>query len=75
MPLHESTETPDEIAKALSQASLNPTPMFLVIYASRTDGRMWCGDCRDAEALVTEKFENWKDEVKVVYAGQKAEYV
>lgn len=73
MPLQVSNESPDEIAKSFE--SVGSKPAFLVVYASQTDGRMWCGDCRDAEPFVKEKFANWSDVVRIVYAGQEPEYV
>ena len=73
MPLQVSTESPEVIAKSLESAGSKP--VYIVIYASETDGRMWCSDCRDAKPLIDEKFGSWGDVVKIVHAGQKAEYV
>lgn len=74
MPLQVSTESPAAIAKALQSSSSKPS--YLVVYASlREDGKSWCGDCRNAEPLVNEKFAGRAETVKVVYAGQKPEYV
>jgi hypothetical protein len=39
------------------------------------DGRMWCGDCRDAESFVNAKFGDSGKTVTVVYAGSKPEWV
>jgi hypothetical protein len=73
MPLHFSTDSPEDVAKALSS---NPTkPAYLVVYASAVDGRMWCGDCRDAEPFVNAKFGDSGETATVVYAGSKPEYV
>jgi hypothetical protein len=74
MPLQVSTESPAAIAEGLRSSGSKPS--FLVVYASlREDGKSWCGDCRDAEPLVTAKFADKAALVKVVYAGQKPEYV
>jgi hypothetical protein len=71
MPLHFSIESPSKIAEALNG---NPTKSaYLVVYASATDGRMWCGDCRDAEPLVNAKFGEAGETATVVYAGSKPE--
>lgn len=72
MPLQVSTESPAAIAESLISGSATK-PAFLVVYASLTNGKSWCGDCRDAEPFVNSKFASEKDLVKVVYAGQRAE--
>jgi len=73
MPLKVSTESPAAIAAELS-ASSESKPAFLVVYASLTNGRSWCGDCREAEPFVNAKFAGAPDVVTVVYAGQRDEW-
>jgi len=73
MPLNFSTDSPEEVAKALTTSS--PRPAYLVVYASAVDGRMWCGDCRDAEPFVNAKFGDSGETATVVYAGLKPECV
>jgi len=73
MPLQISTESPDAVAKCLQGTPSRPS--FLVVYASLTNGRSWCGDCRNAEPFLSSKFAESKDVVTVVYAGQQAECV
>jgi hypothetical protein len=72
MPLQISSETPENLAKALDASPTKPT--YLVVYASLTDGRSWCGDCRNAEPFVNAKFGESGETAKVVYAGQRHEY-
>ncbi|KAE9367366.1 hypothetical protein N431DRAFT_561365 [Stipitochalara longipes BDJ] len=72
MPLHFSTDRPEDVAKAL--ASGPKKPAYLVVYASAVDGRMWCGDCRDAEPFVNAKFGDSGETATVVYAGLKPEW-
>lgn len=72
MPLQPTPESPTTLATSLLSA---PKPAFLIVYASKIDGRMWCGDCRAAEPLVSEKFADAEQVVKIVYAGEKLEYV
>ncbi|KAL1412569.1 hypothetical protein Q8F55_000316 [Vanrija albida] len=31
-------------------------PKFLVFFSSKVDGRLWCGDCRNTDAVVQETF-------------------
>ena len=73
MPLQVSTESPAAVAESLQLSSTKPS--FLVVYASLTNGRSWCGDCRQAEPFVNAKFADSPDVVKVVYAGQRDECV
>jgi hypothetical protein len=73
MPLQVSTESPAAIAESLKSSSSKPS--FLVVYASLTNGKSWCGDCREAEPFVNTKFAERADGVKVVYAGQRDECV
>lgn len=73
MPLHFSTDSPEDVAKTLSSTPTKPT--YLVVYASAVDGRMWCGDCRDAEPFVNAKFGDSGETATVVYAGLKPEFV
>lgn len=70
MPLHFSSESPEEVAKTLESSK---KPAYLVVYASAVDGRMWCGDCRDAEPFVNAKFGDAGEAATVVYAGLKPE--
>jgi thiol-disulfide isomerase/thioredoxin len=56
-----------------STAASSSKPQFLVVYASLTGGRSWCGDCRAAEPYLNKKFGVTEDVAKVVYAGQPAE--
>jgi len=73
MPLQVSTESPAAIADSLKSSSSKPS--FLVVYASLTNGKSWCGDCRQAEPFVNTKFADRADVVTVVYAGQRDECV
>jgi hypothetical protein len=74
MPLHVATESPSALAQALtSQAAASQQPAFLVVYASLTNGRSWCGDCRTAEPLVEQAFASASETVRVAYAGQQGE--
>jgi hypothetical protein len=71
MPLRISSDSPEDVAKSLK---LSPTkPAYLVVYASVVDGRMWCGDCRDAEPFVNAKFGDSGETANIVYAGSKSE--
>ncbi|KAF8847756.1 hypothetical protein BDZ45DRAFT_606958 [Acephala macrosclerotiorum] len=74
MPLKVTTETPSAVAEWLKSTATPSKPSFLVVYASLTNGRSWCGDCRNAESFVDSKFASGVDEVKVVYAGQRDEW-
>jgi hypothetical protein len=56
-----------------ANAASSSKPAFLVVYASLTGNRSWCGDCRAAEPFVNKKFGVTEDVAKVVYAGQPAE--
>jgi hypothetical protein len=71
MPLHFSSESPEKVAEALKSTSTKP--VYLIVYASAIDGRMWCGDCRDAEPFVNAKFGEKGESATVVYAGLKPE--
>jgi hypothetical protein len=71
MPLHFSSQRPKEVAKALSTGP--PKSAYLVVYASAVEGRMWCGDCRDAELFVNAKSGDSGETATVVYAGSKHE--
>jgi hypothetical protein len=73
MPLQLSSDSPEDVAKALNTNSSKPA--YLVVYASVVDGRMWCGDCRDAEPFVNAKFGKSGKTATVVYAGSKPEWV
>lgn len=74
MTLHVSTtESPAAIAESLESSGSEPS--FLVVYASLTNGKSWCGDCRRAEAFINAKFADTANVVKVVYAGQRGECV
>ena len=76
MPLQISTNSPIALASALQTgAAATAKPAYLVVYASLTNGKSWCGDCRDAEPLVQKKFEGGDQIVTVIYAGQRDEYV
>jgi len=74
MPLKVSAESPAAVASWLTSTATPSKPSFLVVYASLTNGRSWCGDCRSAEPFVNSKFASGGDEVKVIYAGQPAEW-
>jgi uncharacterized protein (DUF736 family) len=71
MTLQVSNESPSAVAEALKSGPSKPS--FLVVYASLTNGRSWCGDCRNAEPFVNKKFADNPDVVRVVYAGQSHE--
>jgi hypothetical protein len=74
MPLQQTREAPTSLATSLpSAASTSQKASFLVVYASLTGNRSWCGDCRAAEPFLNKKFGVSEDVAKVVYAGQPAE--
>ena len=73
MPLKISSESPSELEALLKATATASKPAFAIFYASLTNGKSWCGDCRDAESFVNSKFANGEDVVKVVYAGQRDE--
>lgn len=73
MPLTVTNEAPAAVAAWLKSTATPTKPSFLVVYASLTNGRSWCGDCREAESFVNAKFANGAEEVKVAYAGQRDE--
>lgn len=73
MTLKPSAEDPSTVASWLKSTATPTKPSFLVVYASLTNGRSWCGDCRQAESYVNSKFAGEEEEVKVVYAGQRDE--
>jgi hypothetical protein len=73
MPLKTTTESPSAVATWLKSTSTPTKPSFLVVYASLTNGRSWCGDCREAESYINSKFASGEEEIKVVYAGQRDE--
>jgi hypothetical protein len=73
MPLQVTTESPQAIAQALNSEASASQPAFLVVYASLTNGRSWCGDCRTAEPLVEKIFASTPETVRVAYAGQQGE--
>jgi len=72
MPLQVSTDEPSAIAASLTARARAEGKAFLVVYASLTDGRSWCGDCRYAEPFVEDIFKTM-NAVPVVYAGQPTE--
>ncbi|TVY84084.1 Thioredoxin-like protein Clot [Lachnellula suecica] len=72
MPIKVSNESPEALVESFQSSSIKPS--FVVVYASLTDGRSWCGDCRAAEPLVNAKFADRTDVLKVVYAGQRDEW-
>lgn len=75
MPLQTTNLPASTLATSLATtASSTSRPTFLVVYASLTGGRSWCGDCRVAEPFVNAKFSG-DLEAAVVYAGQPAEYI
>jgi hypothetical protein len=73
MPLLTTDLKPAALAETLQSDAKTDKPSFLVVYASLTDGRSWCGDCRAAESFVNAKFANSDEVVRVVYAGQRDE--
>jgi hypothetical protein len=73
MPLRLSSDSPEDVAKSLNSSPIKPA--YLVVYASVVNGRMWCGDCRDAEPFVNAKFGDSGETATVVYAGSKPEWV
>lgn len=76
MPLQVSPLSPADLAAIIELEQASPhasQKTFIVVYASAVDGRMWCGDCRDAEPFVNKKFEKSEDIVRIVFAGSKEE--
>ncbi|KIN07495.1 hypothetical protein OIDMADRAFT_16173 [Oidiodendron maius Zn] len=74
MPLQETSESLEAIARALKSGASASQPSFLVVYASKTNGRSWCGDCRAAEPQVEKVFASVPQTVRVAYAGQQGEW-
>ncbi|KUJ19451.1 uncharacterized protein LY89DRAFT_581524 [Mollisia scopiformis] len=74
MPLTVTNEAPAAVAAWLKSTATPTKSSFLVVYASLTNGRSWCGDCREAESFVNSKFASGAEEVKVAYAGQRDEW-
>ncbi|KAJ9150281.1 hypothetical protein NKR23_g3691 [Pleurostoma richardsiae] len=73
MPLQPSNVAPASLAQRLVQdAASTQKPTFLVVYASLTKGRSWCGDCRKAEPFLEKKFA--EKDAEVVYAGEPQEW-
>jgi len=73
MPLKISSESPSELEASLKATATTSRVAFAILYASLSNGKSWCGDCRDAESFVNSKFASGEDVVKVVYAGQRDE--
>jgi Eukaryotic protein of unknown function (DUF953) len=73
MPLHFSSKSPEDVAKALTSSSTKPA--YLVVFIAAIDGRMWCGDCLEAEPFLNGKFGDSGEAATLVYAGSKPEYV
>ena len=68
------TLLPADLTSALKESQQqNSTPQYVLFYGSLVDGKSWCEDSRDAEPTVSRRFGDSKEDVKVVYAGQKAE--
>lgn len=44
---------------------------YLVFFASKVDGRMWCGDCRAVDGLVQKTFGPEGPTALLVYVGDK----
>ncbi|KAL2064282.1 hypothetical protein VTL71DRAFT_4776 [Oculimacula yallundae] len=75
MPLKISSQSPSELLASIKASTTTSSkPTFAIIYASLTNGKSWCGDCRDAESFVNGKFASGGDVVSVVYAGQRDEW-
>lgn len=69
-----STIDTQAVASVLvEQASTTKTPQFLLIMASLVDGKSWCGDCRAAEPLISQKFPQDEQPTRLTihYAGDK----
>ncbi|KAH7104874.1 hypothetical protein BKA62DRAFT_690972 [Auriculariales sp. MPI-PUGE-AT-0066] len=49
---------------------------FVIFYAERDEtGRMWCGDCRDVEQLISDTFSpETAPKAVIVYVGKKPEW-
>lgn len=76
MPLITTPLSPTAVLAPLRDRATPDNPSFLIIYASLTDDRSWCSDCRAAEPLLNEKFAGEdKESLIVAYAGVKDEYV
>jgi thiol-disulfide isomerase/thioredoxin len=74
MPIQVTSDPPFSVATTL-KANATPThASFLVVYASLLDGKSWCPDCRQAEPVFNKVFESKPDAVRIVYAGQRAEW-
>ncbi|EXJ87076.1 hypothetical protein A1O3_04034 [Capronia epimyces CBS 606.96] len=77
MPLQPTTLTPAALARSLADqaaSSESHEPAFLVVYAGLTNGRSWCGDCRQAEPFLNKKFADPERNATVVYAGSPQEW-
>ncbi|KAF2422212.1 hypothetical protein EJ08DRAFT_483972 [Tothia fuscella] len=74
MPLGVSSDDTGALVDFLEKTTSRPS--FLIIYASPrpSDGLMWCGDCRRAEPLISEKFSKGSTNVRTVYAGTEVEW-
>jgi thiol-disulfide isomerase/thioredoxin len=74
MPIQVTSDPPSSVATTL-KANATPThASFLIVYASLVDGKSWCPDCRQAEPVFNKVFESKPDAVRIVYAGQRAEW-
>lgn len=74
MPLTTTNLSPADLESALKASQhTSRKPRYVIFYASLTDGRSWCGDCRDAEPFVSKQFGGWSEDVLVVYAGLREE--
>ncbi|QDS72533.1 hypothetical protein FKW77_000319 [Venturia effusa] len=74
MSLPVSTDSPTDLIAFLEA---EPHPKYLVVYASPrpADGLSWCGDCRRAEPLISEKLVGEREgRVRVVLAGDEGEW-
>lgn len=75
MPIQAVELSPSDLAEVIQseQDGEHNKPTYIVFYASIVDGRMWCGDCRDAEPFVNKKFGDDSENVRIIYAGKKDE--
>jgi len=47
---------------------------FIIFYASKVNGEMWCPDCRRVEGFVKETFSDTGPDGLIVYVGTRSEW-